>query len=519
MTKKHSEFSNENVVDADMVDVSPEAGPSRSSSRTVLIAAGLVIVALAGGLWYQHTQSVKNIRILEQAADRASQNAASALSTVQLLDTQVKDQAQRIVRLDNSLRDSRAQLDTLVQAFQTLTDSGSDLVLINDVDQLVTIAQQQLQLGGNVANAIVALEAAQAQLARANRPSLASLLQTINGDLDRLRAVATVDVVKLTSQLDKLSLMVSQAPLRVPDIASPEPVNPPPEFDGFSVPSAPDTVSGAADTPWWKSALDTTVAWSSSAWGSIRQDLGEFITIRRVDDSAAMLMSPDQAARFRENLRLRLMTAQLALMMRQPTIWSAEMSAVVSGIEARFDERSQESRQALALARQLFDTQIDTSLPSLTNSLKAIEMVREENARASSGSGSVPVAITAGSAAPVASPAQPTVAPAQASVTPSAQAVAQTPAPMSATPAVAPVQPAVTPSATSVPSASPASAQSVAPVVSAPSAPPAAAQSVVPAPAEPSVSAASPSIPVTQGQSPATVSPGTESAVPVKNQE
>lgn len=509
MTKKHSEFSNENVVDADLVDVSSEAAPSHSSSRMVLMAAGVIIVALAGSLWYQHTQSAAQLRLLEQAADRASQNASSALSTVQLLDTQVKDQAQRIVRLDNALRDSRAQLDTLVQAFQTLTDSGSDLVLINDVDQLVTIAQQQLQLGGNVANAIVALEAAQAQLARANRPSLASLLQTINGDLDRLRSVATVDVVLLTAQLDKLSLMVSQAPLRVPDIASPESANPPPEFNGFSVPSAPDTVPSVVDTPWWKAALDTAAAWSSSAWSSIRQDLGEFITIRRVDDPAAMLMSPDQAARFRENLRLRLMTAQLALMMRQPTIWSAEMSAVVSGIEARFDERAQESRQALALARQLFDTQIDTSLPSLTNSLKAIEMVREENSRAGSAS----------AAAQVVPAAQPAVVPAQVSVTPSVQATAQASAPVSGTPAVVPAQPVAPPSATSVPSVSSASAQSAAAVVSAPSASPVPGQSVVPASAAPSVSATSPANQVPQQQSPSTVLPGGESAVPAKNQE
>src|SRR5690606_38371368 len=141
---------------------------------------------------------------------RAAEQARQALALAE-------EQSSRLAALEASLRESRAQTDSLQQAFQTLTDSGSDLVLINDVDHLVTIAQQQLQLGGNVANAIISLETAQAQLARANRPALASLQQTINGDLDRLRAASTIDIASLSSQLDELSNLVSQAPLMVPD--------------------------------------------------------------------------------------------------------------------------------------------------------------------------------------------------------------------------------------------------------------------------------------------------------------
>src|SRR5690606_26374034 len=80
-----------------------------------------------------------------------------------------------------------------------------------------TIAQQQLQLGGNVRNAIVALESAQAQLARANRPGLAMLQQTLNGDLDRLRAASTIDIAAFSQQLEELAVLVTEAPLIMPD--------------------------------------------------------------------------------------------------------------------------------------------------------------------------------------------------------------------------------------------------------------------------------------------------------------
>src|SRR5690606_35859585 len=92
--------------------------------------------------------------------------------------------------------------------------------------------------------------------------------------------------------------------------------------------------------PWWKKAVHNANQWSRTAWNSIRQDLGQFITVRRVDDLTALLMSPEQATRFRETLRLRIMTDQLALMMRQDKVWDAETAVLVKALETRFDPQS-----------------------------------------------------------------------------------------------------------------------------------------------------------------------------------
>ena len=119
--------------------------------------------------------------------------------------TEAQTQAEAVREMRASLAAMQGQVGDLDQAFQIMTDSGSDLLLLNDIDHLVSIANQQLLLGGNVANSLVALEAAQARLARANRPALASLQQTLNGDIDRLRAVATIDVSVLSRQLDQLN--------------------------------------------------------------------------------------------------------------------------------------------------------------------------------------------------------------------------------------------------------------------------------------------------------------------------
>src|SRR5690625_618477 len=86
------------------------------------------------------------------------------------------------------------QVGDLSQALQIMTDSGTELMLLNDVAHFIDLAQQQLLVGGNVSNAIIPLETAQARLVRSNRQGLALLLQAINGDLDRLRAVEKLDV-------------------------------------------------------------------------------------------------------------------------------------------------------------------------------------------------------------------------------------------------------------------------------------------------------------------------------------
>ncbi|TEA77285.1 uroporphyrinogen-III C-methyltransferase [Allopusillimonas ginsengisoli] len=361
----------------------------RGLAGMVLIVVVVVALVLAAALWYQQQQFTAFSTQLRQEAGNSASAAQQASQQAQEALAQAQRQHEQITALQRELRDSREQIDGLEQAFQLITDSGSELVLLNDIDHLLTIAQQQLQLGGNVANAIISLETAQAQLARANRPGLASLQQTINGDLDRLRAASTIDVALISSQLEEFSNLVSQAPLLVPDEAAPKPVEP--EQSPSNAQTKPGASQGTeapastAQSPWWRQGLDTASAWATQAWRSVRQDLGDFIDVRRVDDASALLMSPDQATRFRDNLRLRTMTAQLALMMHQPGIWETETDALLQAVERRFDPKSAQTRQALKLARQFADTPIDVRVPTVDNSLQAIEVLREARDRKAQG--------------------------------------------------------------------------------------------------------------------------------------
>src|SRR5690606_17875516 len=294
--------------------------------------------------------------------------------------SRIQAQDARIQELQSELAEAGAVIRDLDEALRSMTDRGSELVLLNDIDHLATIAQQQLQLGGNVRNAIVALESAQAQLARANRPALASLLQTLNGDLDRLRAASTIDIAAFSRQLEELAILLTDAPLIMPDRGQGgAPADSPAPAREQPAPTLPPDATQEGSR--LKQAWETTREWSRDAWGSLREDLGQFIEVRRVDDASALLMSPEQASRFRDNLRTRVMTAQLALMMRQPEIWKTETEAVVKAIESRYDESSPLTRKALRMARHMADASIDAELPTVENTLQALTALRDEQSR------------------------------------------------------------------------------------------------------------------------------------------
>ncbi|HEY9459845.1 MAG TPA: uroporphyrinogen-III C-methyltransferase [Paralcaligenes sp.] len=366
----------------------PPATRSRSVWRVAFALVLLLAVVLGVALWYEHQNVEKSntivlaqmrsgVNIAQQAGDRAQK----ALSMVQAQSTQ-------IAGLQRMLKESQAQQQSLEQSLQSLTDSGSNLVLVNDIDHLVTIANQQLLLSGNVPNAVIALETAQAQLARASRPSLSSLQQTINGDLDRLRAVSTIDVALLSSQLAELEQLIARAPLLVPDAAAPGVTDTANQHSAR--PPARPSRPAQVDAPWWRNALNAINDWSGTAWSSVRQDLGQFISVRRASDPAALLMSPEQASQLRENLQLRIMTAQLALMTRQPKVWASEMQALTRALDTRYDARAADTAQALKLARRLADVSIKVELPTVNNSLQAIEALRQAQAKAAEQKASQP---------------------------------------------------------------------------------------------------------------------------------
>ena len=369
-------------------------GPSWSV--TLMLIFLLLAVVIGAGAWFS-----------QKRFDTAGREVATQVQgfTAQLVETKreaklalglVESQAKLIVTLQQSLAESKSQFEGLEEAWASFNKGMEDSMLANDIDRLVTLASQQLRLASNVNNAVMALETALSTLVRADRPRFAAVQRAISADLDRLRSVPLVDVSALSVRLEALATLIGRAPLLVPDAAAPNvaavpsaaaraPTARPAAAQATAVAPAPATPSGvpqtgAAEPPvgeaWWDLAWRKTVLWSKAVAVFVAKELASVVSIQRVTDASALLMSPEQGAQLRANLRTRVLTAQMALLMHQPSVWRAEIASIEASLTTRYDPKAVDTVAALRLVRELASASVVAALPDMSDSIAALEAVR-----------------------------------------------------------------------------------------------------------------------------------------------
>jgi len=375
----------------------PRQSRKRGGWRVVCFALAVLLLALVAAGWLVNRQ-IQALRAQSSAqSEQLAQSHAAALAAQtqarQALDA-LQSQMAQIAELQTGETRTAAQLQSLEQTVQAITpaeDSDSPVMLLGEVDRLVEIAQHAVRLSGNVATALVALESAQNRLIQRN--ALPQVQQALQDDIERLRAVPVVDVGALAARLDTLSDLLAQAPLLLPETlpqtasatlsATAEPAASL-VAQAQAVDATATTVSAAGvddntntDTPWWEIAWQYTQTWSRAAWQAVAQDLHGLIQIRRIDDAAALLIAPEQATLLRDTLQYRVAAARLALLMRESSIWTAQLIAVQQALQTRFDVRQAPVPQAQHLVSDLLATVITTDLPAPNASARAVQSQRE----------------------------------------------------------------------------------------------------------------------------------------------
>ena len=373
------------VTDLPVKSSNRRAGASWSVTLAIVLL--LVVILLAAGAWFQQKRFSNTGR---EVATQV-QTFTAALMAVQRESKQAlalaESHASRIAQLELSLRESQNQFAALESAWEAFNNGMEDTMLANDIERLLTLASQQLRLAGNVNNAIAALETALSTLIRAERPDFAGLQRAINLDLDRLRAQPLVDVSVISGKLDQLINLVSRAPLLIPDAAVPRVANIVASPITSANPLAPLATAATdvdklsiSDWAWWQQAWGASSLWLKQSTKTLAsllaRELSGVVSIQQVSDANALLLSPEQGAQLRANLRSRLLTAQMALLMHQPAMWRAELTAVESSLIDRFDAKSIETIAATKLVRELVMVPVALSLPDIVDSLTALEAVR-----------------------------------------------------------------------------------------------------------------------------------------------
>ncbi len=338
----------------------------------------LLAVVLGFYLWEKlsHVQEL----LARQSAD-ASQVSLEAKSLAKEAMDSSRDTAAKLALTQNKLSEvvlQRAQMDALMQSLSRSRDEN----LVEDIDASLRLSQQQALLTGSLQPLLSALKTADERLAKLSQPRLASLQRAIAKDMDRVKSFSMADTPNLLIQFDEMMRLVDELPL-TNDVLKPKDKALSLKGAGSSAaqaqPAPPVLVNGAsAVNP--KAEPEAKVSWAQGiaqgwwqkALGLAWQEFKGLIRVSQIDQPQGVLLSPEQAFFVRENLKLRLLNARMALLARQMETAKADAAIVQSEINKYFDVRQKNTAVALALLQNIQMNLKQLQLPSLSESFAAI---------------------------------------------------------------------------------------------------------------------------------------------------
>jgi uroporphyrin-III C-methyltransferase len=106
--------------------------------------------------------------------------------------------------------------------------------------------------------------------------------------------------------------------------------------------------------------------------GYVWQEAKSLIRVTRIDHPDAMLLAPEQAFFLRENLKLRLLNARLALLSRQFESAQSDLRDSQAAMNRNFDRSSKRVATAAELLRQVAAQARQVAVPRPDASLAAI---------------------------------------------------------------------------------------------------------------------------------------------------
>lgn len=318
------------------------------TSINVLIMIAVCCAVIVAWLWFDTRSQVSNLR-LELASRLASSdtyNHESRQRAAQALEAERAAEV-RLGILERKVADSQNQQAALEQMYQELARNRDESALA-EVEQVLLIANQQLQLAGNVKAALIALQNVDETLQRMNKPQLGPLRKVISRDIDKLKGMPFADIVGVSLHLDNVLNRVDSMPLAME--ARPHPVA-----------HAKETTGGS-----------TWLELGREAWNDIRN----LIKIQKVGKPAVPLLPPSQAYFLRENLKLRLLSARLSLLAHDQGAFRQDLKMAQQWIRQYFDTTSPDAKESLATLQQIYGSEIAIDRMDINDSLNAIHDFR-----------------------------------------------------------------------------------------------------------------------------------------------
>ena len=219
--------------------------------------------------------------------------------------------------------------------------------LFSEADFLLNNALRKLVLDNDVDTAVSLLKLADETLAKVNNSQSAAIRSAINQDLKQLLSVAGVDQNAVMQKLSQLANTVDELPVLDVNFG-----------DDQNTTKLSDSLSD----------------WAENAEKSATSFLNHFIRISpKHGADRKELLAPNQDIYLRENIRLRLQLAIMAVPRQQNELYKQSLEAVASWIRSYFDTNAEVTQSFLKSVDELSEVSIYVDVPSQLQSLSMLD--------------------------------------------------------------------------------------------------------------------------------------------------
>ncbi|HHP5406958.1 TPA: uroporphyrinogen-III C-methyltransferase [Aeromonas veronii] len=328
----------------------PTAAVNGSKSRSGAVLGGVAILmalGLTGGL-YLHGH--KNAVAQQAELAQLKQQLASALSKID--QTSSKD-AEQLAALDQTQQRLQGEMQGLQNRVLDLNDKRPNDWMLAESEYLVRMAGRKLWLEHDLVSAITLLGNADERITALNDPSLMPIRKALAEDIAKLKGMPRIDREGLTLKLAALSDQIELLPLST--VSMPEAKAEPDQ----AVSTNPDE---------WESNLKKN-------WVKFTEN---FVTIRRRDGAVEALLSPQQEIFLRENLKTKLLQAQLSVYREQQALYEDSLDKAQRWLTQYFDTDNSATRYMQGEIDKLKGEQIQIDYPAQFKTQAMLEQVLTE---------------------------------------------------------------------------------------------------------------------------------------------
>lgn len=353
-TSEASDVAPDPVQTPETTPAPPDSPSPTNTPRGRATAVALVIALLALGLsialavaayftWHQVQRLSAAQTGIETGVSERIRPLRSALEGAE------RGAREEHLRLDNALAGLQADQRSVGHRLNVLaglmgrSEHGWTLA---EVEYLLRIANQRLQLQRDRATAREALSAADARLRDLADPHYVSVREQIARDLKAIEAVPPVDVEGLSAKLGAAL----------------------PGVDSLSVAGSrylPPTPAAATER-------DTTAGTLEELPGLIWSALSDLFRLREHDQAVKPMLAPEREYFLRENLRLQLSAARLALLRDDRAQYRVALATAGDWLDAHFDAEDAAVQQLVAVLDELAGVDITPTLPDVSQSLRVL---------------------------------------------------------------------------------------------------------------------------------------------------